>query len=198
MIYVKKIPTKKEYGGRYQELCHRAGVELLKYSFFKECGFSFCEEDILKEKHGKPYIENAPYSFNISHCDGLVVCALSKNRVGVDVEVIRRILPRVMKRCYCDNEIAYVNSSSDKDMAFTRLWTLKESYVKYTGDGVSSNLKAVNFDLESEKAFADNVFFTQIVLNGKYIISICKDEKSQSIRLDAINMEIQDVIELDI
>ncbi len=198
MVYIKKITAKKEYDGAYKKLCHNEGLELLKYAVFNEYSYSFSEEDILKGEHGKPYIENASFSFNISHCDGLVVCAVSEKEIGIDAEDIRKVTDRVMKRCYSDSEIAYVNSCRDKDVEFTKLWTLKESYVKLTGEGIATDLKAISFSLENATAFTDDISFSQLVINDKYIVSLCKKEKAERISFGTLNEEFDDIVILDI
>ncbi len=197
MIYIKFIPIKKEYEGSYHKFCHSEGIKLLKYALQKEYSYNLSEENIQKKEHGKPYIENAPFRFNISHCDGLVVCAVSENEIGIDAEAIRTVADRVMKRCYSDSEVAYVNSFRDKDIEFTKLWTLKESYVKLTGTGIATDLKAVSFDLKNATAFSDDVSFSQLVINNKYIVSLCKEEKAERISFDALNTGFDDIVILD-
>ena len=136
MVYIRFIPQKNEYEGSYHKFCHSEGMELLRYALQKEYSHDFSAENIRKGQRGKPYIENVPFYFNISHCDGLVACAVSEKEVGIDAEVTRNVADRVMKRCYSDDEIAYVNSARNKDFEFTKLWTLKESYVKLLGTGI--------------------------------------------------------------
>lgn len=194
MVYIKKIPSKKEYGCNYHKFCHSEGVELLKFALMKEYSYTFSEEDISKGKHGKPYIKNTPFHFNISHCDGLVVCALSETEVGIDAESIRQVTDRVMKRCYSDSEIAYVNSLKEKDIPFTRLWTLKESYVKLTGTGVATDLKAVSFDLKSAKAFLNTVSFYQLMVGQTHIVSLCEEQNAESILFDAIDSDFDNIL----
>ena len=197
MVYIKRIPSKKEYEGSYHKFCHSEGLALLQYALQKEYSYNLSEDDIRKKEHGKPYIKNVPFYFNISHCDGLVVCAVSENEIGIDAEVIRTVADRVMKRCYSDSEIDYVNSCIDKDVEFTKLWTLKESYVKLTGEGIASDLKAVSFDLKNATAFSDDVSFSQFSINGKYIVSLCKDVKSEKLYFDILNNDSDDIIILD-
>ncbi len=198
MVYIRFIPPKDEYEGSYHKFCHSEGMELLRYALQKEYSHDFSAENIRKGQRGKPYIENVPFYFNISHCDGLVACAVSEKEVGIDAEVTRNVADRVMKRCYSDDEIAYVNSARNKDFEFTKLWTLKESYVKLTGEGIAANLKAISFDMKKTTAFSEDVSFSQIVVNERYIISICKKEKSSHINCNEMNVKTDGVTIINI
>lgn len=198
MIYIKRIISKKEYGRGYHNYCHNEGLSLLSYAVSCEYpDFAFDVENIKKGHRGKPYIEAAPFCFNISHADGLVVCAISESEVGIDAESIRETTDRVMKRCYSDNEIAYVNSAANKDTEFTRLWTLKESYVKLTGEGIATDLKSVCFDLEQAVSFSDKLAFLQFAISDTHIVTVCKKQTSGKIFFSTLNDLSDDIITID-
>ena len=50
-----------------------------------------------------------------------------------------------MNRVYCENEINLVLNSQSPIDDFTRIWTLKESYVKCIGTGISDNIAKYDF-----------------------------------------------------
>lgn len=198
MVYIKRIISKKAYGRGYHNYCHNEGLSLLSYAISCEYpDFAFDDENIKKGHRGKPYIEAAPFYFNISHADGLVVCAISESEVGIDAESIRETTDRVMKRCYSDSEIAYVNSAANKDTEFTRLWTLKESYVKLTGEGIATDLKSVCFDLENGTSFSDELIFSQFMVSDTHIITVCKRQASGKIIFDTLNNLSDEIIKID-
>lgn len=102
---------------------------------------------------GRPEIDAAAcaVSFNLAHSDGSVVCALSRTGpVGVDIENRTRTpLERalVVRCCHVD-EAADVDARGDdwRDR-FLQYWTLKESYLKAVGLGISVHLPDVRFRL---------------------------------------------------
>lgn len=155
---------------------------------FSHIGLDFSQNDIVKAENGKPYIKGNPVYFSISHCDGLAVTVLSKAPVGVDCESVRRTSGAVMKRCYGDRETEHILTSADSDRAFSRLWTLKESYAKMTGEGVGSDLKMKCFDEENGRTLFESgaVFYHYGTRfnNEDYFISVCvktDDKKSVDI-----------------
>ncbi len=128
-------------------------------------------------KNGKPFAENTKVQFNISHSGNLVVCAVDDKPVGIDVEQIRNIELKIAKRIYTDDELFYLfgfcpsdddfKSSPDDGMLlrFFELWTAKEAYLKYTGAGITENLKTLSVDSEKiQKEYIDD-----------YVIAIYKD-----------------------
>ena len=94
------------------------------------------DSQVFMGEHGKPKIEGL--EFNLSHSGDLVVCAVSEKPVGCDVEELRKAPKGVVARYYSDAEQAYLSqfSADEYDREFFRLWTMKESYVKMTGEGL--------------------------------------------------------------
>lgn len=102
---------------------------------------------------GRPEVDqiDCPVSFNLAHSAGVVVCALSWcGPVGVDVEHRDRtpLEHGLVERCCAPDEAADVDAHapawSDR---FLKYWTLKESYLKATGLGLSVHLPDVRFRL---------------------------------------------------
>ena len=85
----------------------------------------------------------AKLRFNLSHCAGMVVCAFAYGReVGIDSEDVyaRRRITSIAKRFFTPAETAALLSLPEEAHAltFSRLWTLKEAYVKARGLGISA------------------------------------------------------------
>ena len=76
--------------------------------------------------------------------------AMGKSQVGIDVEVMRSVNLRLAKRVFDKVELEYLfgrvpedydfNKEPDSSMRFRfyQLWTAKEAYSKYTGEGLIS------------------------------------------------------------
>jgi 4'-phosphopantetheinyl transferase len=106
---------------------------------------------------GKPVLaaRHAGLSFSLSHCRGLVACAIACGTdVGVDVEPIDRTVDarEIAARYFSAGEAAQIAARPADDQAvlrFVELWTLKEAHAKGTGLGLSHGLDTTTFDLDT-------------------------------------------------
>ena len=124
-------------------------VHALKQSFGQAWPELFSRGDILRyAETGKPYVGVGSGMYvSISHSHGLCAAAVSDSEVGVDIEYIDPNRPterlnRLAERFFSADELAYIKAGADAVDAvlperFFEVWCAKESYVKYTGDGLS-------------------------------------------------------------
>ena len=105
---------------------------------------------ILTEENGKPYTQGL--FFNLSHSYDYVVCSVSTKPVGCDVERISEGHLRIAERYFCKSETDYIFSFSEEKQAeeFFRLWTVKEAYMKLTGEGMRLSLHSFSVDIGKE------------------------------------------------
>jgi 4'-phosphopantetheinyl transferase len=96
------------------------------------------------EPFGKPVLaENksaSQLSFNISHSQGMALCACCHQTVGIDLEYIRPITDILLlaQRFFSPNEYDVIKSFPlHQQELFFRYWTCKEAYLKATGEGIS-------------------------------------------------------------
>ena len=90
-------------------------------------------------KNGKLLLLWSPYPI-----DTYVVCsAVSDHDVGVDCETVREIdYEALSKRFFTQPEYERIKGAADPADEFFRIWTKKESYVKFTGEGFSRPLSS--------------------------------------------------------
>jgi 4'-phosphopantetheinyl transferase len=106
---------------------------------------------------GKPVLTNgtadSSICFNLSHTDGLVVCAVARNiEVGIDVENInRKVNLDLAERYFAPAEVAYLDTMPKERLhaVFFLFWTLKEAYIKARGMGLTLPLDQFAFCLEN-------------------------------------------------
>lgn len=113
--------------------------------------------------HGKPAAwladEPAPVSFNLTHTRGLVAVAVSTVpdlALGVDFEALdRNVDLKVADSYFGPREVAWLMACPDEDKpeGFLRLWTLKESFIKATGKGLTQDLASFGFEVEAERIY---------------------------------------------
>ncbi len=125
-------------------------------SIIKEKGLSFDTTIAVAEK-GKPYFLNQPsQQFSISHTKSHIAIAMHDKEIGVDIENLRAYKAALVARFFHPKESDYISNlpKEKQDEAFTRIWTLKEAFVKCTGQGIADNFKTfyVKLDLENAKS----------------------------------------------
>lgn len=91
--------------------------------------------------HGKPYLTNAPVHFNLSHSGDFVLCAVDDRPIGVDIEAVRPISPKLIDRVCNDEERAFVGGDERR---FLQIWTAKEAIVKRSGVGLHGDLRKIS------------------------------------------------------
>ncbi|MCM1561844.1 MAG: 4'-phosphopantetheinyl transferase superfamily protein [Butyrivibrio sp.] len=140
--------------------------------FFEE---KFLWENVTREEHGKPLYALGRF-FNISHCHDGVAVALARVPVGVDIEGSRRVKTSTVRKCMDEEEKAYIGDlagewlDKEQEKRFFHLWTLKESYVKMTGEGIRMPLNQICFSLkENRQAFRRENFIEEGGEKGKIL-----------------------------
>ncbi|MEV5885034.1 4'-phosphopantetheinyl transferase superfamily protein [Streptomyces sp. NPDC052020] len=93
--------------------------------------------------HGRPSLDDGSVHFSLSHSSPMVLLALSSAPVGVDIERLPQ--PRTIAdvgRMLHPTEIAELQAldTAASPLAFARVWTRKEAYLKGLGTGVAGNL----------------------------------------------------------
>lgn len=141
--------------------------DILKY-------YGLSTSDIIYNEYGKPYLKNNEICFNISHSGDYVVCAVSKNEIGVDIQEIRKVNDLIVQKKYTKEEQKYVTD----DVTFTKVWTLKESYVKAIGKGLYQKLEEVE-TINSNQLSKIGDFQFQSMIIDNYCLSICYNKKDK-------------------
>lgn len=172
----------------------RLGLRLLVHGLEYLYGIHISEENIKmqlsREEHGKPRLTDHPrIHFNITHCPGLVACAFDSGPIGVDAELPGYFPPILIKRALAETEKDILTAKGTtpelKQEWFYRLWTLKEAYVKKSGQGVDTDLTAFFFSFAGEgeniTVFCSDPLVScyQTRLEQGHILSLCS-EKAES------------------
>jgi len=111
-----------------------------------------------ENSHGKPRVKTGitdiPIRFNLSHARGLTACAVVLDyEIGIDVEdSTRKINMNIADRFFSVQESEYLGRTMENEKAnvFFDFWTLKESYIKAKGKGLSIPLDQFSFILSQD------------------------------------------------
>lgn len=118
-----------------------AGAGLLLDNMLAKYGLRERDMTYVEGEHGKPAIDGHPeLHFSLSHSGDFVACAIGEMPVGVDVQTIVTARDSLVDYTMSESEKTHLQALEDvaaRNAYFTQLWTLKESYVKATGTGLT-------------------------------------------------------------
>lgn len=136
---------------------------------------SLSNEPLIRNEYGKPYFKNSKLKFNKSNTLDLSVLIIEEVECGIDIEYIRKYNDIMAKEILSKEEKTFINNTDNKDLYFTILWTLKESYLKCIGTGINTKLNELNM-IEDNKIIKtkNNYKLNYFIYEDKYIISYCK------------------------
>ena len=140
-------PERHDYALRYRfeqdrRLC-LAAYRLLQRGLLQEYGIEEVPP-FTYGANGKPALDGYPdIHFNLSHCREAAVCVIAPHPVGIDVECIDRYDEELLPHTMNADECRQISDSPDPATAFIRLWTMKESLLKLTGQGITDDLPSV-------------------------------------------------------
>lgn len=121
-------------------------------------------------EQGKPYFEELPVCFSLSHSGDYVLCAVDSAEVGADIQwkkpgAIEPVAGRFFSKQEWEN--AFSLPEAERETYLYLLWTRKEAYGKLTGKGVTDCLRKNVADLIQVE------YLSPKAPEG-YVISICR------------------------
>lgn len=133
---------------------------------------------------GKPHLAGqADIEFNLSHSGHWVVLAVSPTPVGVDIETIHTVNLDIADRFFAPEETVDLMAlpESARPAFFFSLWTLKESFLKAVGTGLTQPLNSFRMEFGSDSMIRAyqastclcHLHFRQYALETGYALSVC-------------------------
>lgn len=137
--------------------------------------------------NGKPFL--LPFDcgihYNISHAGDWIVCGIGDSNVGIDVEQIREKEINFASNVLTKKEYDYWEKLSQEDQRkkFYQMWTIKESFSKYLGIGLSLPFSNVEIKFENCGYFKIGeeekcIGFSQ-QLDADYYLTVCVNEEKK-------------------
>lgn len=132
-FFLTQVPLQKNISHWHKRLQHLAGRLLLKEMYPE-----FPVKLIRIADTKKPYLENEPYHFSISHCGDYAAAIVSKTfRVGVDVELKNERIEQIQHKFIFKHELKTLQQqcAMPVNKMLTLIWSAKESVFKWWGSG---------------------------------------------------------------
>jgi 4'-phosphopantetheinyl transferase len=157
------------------------GDVLIRSIICSKLNMKFNEIHFTAGPYGKPCVAGLPsFHYNIAHSGRWIVCAVDCDPVGIDIEEIKPISLDIAKYFFSMQEYRWL---MDQDEAarlscFYELWTLKESFVKRLGKGLSYPLHSFSIlpgtdQGHSWSAVDQACFFNQPDADPDYKMAVC-------------------------
>ena len=131
--------------GHYRDIMAQYGADLTK------------EVEIVRKEGETPRFDNEETYFNLSHSGGVMMLGISHSPIGVDIEKIRDIDYK---------KFDFIDADDLED--FFEKWTERESYLKFTGEGLS----AFRREIPSE------AHFEHFPVWDEYHACVCAEEQN--------------------
>jgi len=168
------------------------GELLVRFALYKRYGSIPKQLEFDKNFYGKPFLCQYPsFHYNVSHSGDWVVCAVYNKKIGVDIEKILPFDWQMAKGFFTRGEYwELLNTKEERNAFFYDLWTLKESYVKAQGRGLSIPLNSFNVkrhssdritltDMNTGKAITD-FSCKQYKRDNQYRLSVCTNHDDRN------------------
>jgi 4'-phosphopantetheinyl transferase len=168
---------------RREDACRSIlGEVLAKYSVAGAAGIPADTVTFTVDSFGKPHMNREiPIHFNVSHSGSWVMCAVDNAPIGIDVEKVRHYDPDLAKRFYHPYEYDSLIAlpEHERNGRFYDLWTIKESYIKALGKGLSIPLNSFEILFDNEQIRMDTktdnpvMHFWQYDVGPNYRCAVC-------------------------
>ncbi len=129
--------------------------------------------EIVRTEDGKPFFEGTEQlHFNLSHSGEYVVCAISDDICGVDIQEIRPFKEQFAKRFFSEMEQKYMETElfagRSLDVVGTEIWCKKESLGKCRGYGLAEGTRM----LDTEDC-TEQIGVVHTLAEEGYVMSYC-------------------------
>ncbi|EMB87565.1 4'-phosphopantetheinyl transferase superfamily protein [Streptococcus mutans] len=177
--FLNKIPSyrlRSKNGSDIQRSIN--SLKLLKAGLYK-FGIDLLKEDLVYNEFGKPNLKRKGIFYSISHSGKYITCAISNKTVGIDIQQHVEKFEEIIY-FFSPSEKKYLASISLHKILikeFFKIWTVKESYVKFLGKGLYKELDSFSLFLDKKKIIERNrvvegILYKNFSISEEYTMSI--------------------------
>jgi len=179
-LYGKATEERKKRAARY--LRHEDKLRCVTADALLKAALGTEAFRIEKNESGKPYLaDHENFRYNLSHSGRYVVIAWGEAEVGVDIQRhdSSTDIQTLVLRCFTADEQEYILQNGSQSLQrFYEIWTGKESYLKYTGEGLRRDLRSF-----SSLKIEPEVRHLYCLPDNGYSLSLCATDKKYMFEL---------------
>ena len=150
------------------------------YCQSRDIGFDAENAVILKGEKGKPYIDGLPVHFNVSHTGTMWMCIAGPEECGLDIQQEKDCeFEKIARRHFSKKEQEYVALHGLK--GFFRIWTRREAYGKYTGQGFYGEMPPFTDDECNLQEYTGGAYLREIPIADDIFCVYCTGGKDDEI-----------------
>lgn len=163
------------------------------------------QQDILFQysDRGKPKLAYNNLQFNLSHSQNIALYGITKKKlIGIDIEYVRSNVDcsKIAERFFNYEEYKLIKGLDKEKQAqtFFHLWTIKEAYLKATGEGLVGGLDAVEINLDKEsntnivkigkETTVNNWFFSSFIPQDDFIATVAVKNQQQPLTIKQFSL----------
>ncbi|MDO4834260.1 MAG: 4'-phosphopantetheinyl transferase superfamily protein [Bacillota bacterium] len=182
------------------------GAGLVLHEACRRSGLEGADEHMCYGEHGKPDFDQhrlrstglGEMHFSLSHSGHRVMCGISQVQIGCDVEIVKKRDMKIAGRFFAEAEYADIMAQNDDRIRlerFFRYWTIKESFIKCDGRGLSMPLSSFrivmdedgSIELDTGEKKGEYSFFSPDIEDG-YSYACCVKQTDAEVRHEFINI----------
>jgi 4'-phosphopantetheinyl transferase len=159
---------------------------LVRRCIIRETGLENQQIEFYTNDYGKPFLKGRDdFQFNLSHSGIWVVGVVDNQPIGIDVETVQPIDLDISANYFSPDEHQDLMAQGDKFAYFFTLWSLKESYIKIVGKGLSLPLNSFSIKffrpddirIKAEGQLLEDIFFQQYDIHKDYKMAVCANHR---------------------
>ncbi|HLP56344.1 MAG TPA: 4'-phosphopantetheinyl transferase superfamily protein [Fluviicola sp.] len=185
-ISTEKKAAIRKYHREEDKLRSLVGELLVRMILIRRCGMNNEAISFVYTENGKPLLAGAEnLHFNVAHAGDWVVCAFDSQPVGVDIEQIKPANLAISRSFFTEAEDLDICSATDPNDRFFDYWTLKESFIKQTGNGLSLGINSFgvvftgdDIRIVRDGSLLDGYYLRQYIPADGYKVAVCLDNAS--------------------
>ena len=111
------------------------GAGILLQLAMEEGGYADLKDSLVAGTHGKPYLPGVDFHFSLSHSGEYAICVYGDVTVGVDIQKVKDSIPKYLDKILSEEEKVFLSTFNKeaKEENFYRIWSRKESLIKWDG-----------------------------------------------------------------